>query len=197
MKFWLKKTLTILTVYFSLTGICFANQTQDLTWHKAHQIQIFQSIVKYIENNSLYPLLQKDKADIHLAKDPHELLKGTNYYISSNFGIICQREIELFAIFFVFQQINPYFAETLFMYTSDDNLHMPSLLLYSDVVNHPFVKQKQLPKKFNLHITTTNVDSKGAYTQDWIFYDENHSETITITFSSDGDLGTNFIFLND
>ena len=146
MEFWFRKILVSLTIYFGVTGICFADGNQDLNWHKAHYQELKQSVQEYIQNNSLYPLLEQAPFELYLAKEPNQMYKGDNFYLTTIIGNIEQGETDLLAFFCVYHQINPSWAQTLFMYTANDELHMPSVKLLLDVKNHTFMQQKKYLK---------------------------------------------------
>lgn len=196
MKCWFKKMLMGSVICFATAVFALPNENEYLQWHRDHYDELKESIQGCLEKHSLCPLLKEGPTQLYLAEDPKQIRKADKFNVTIISGIIEQDQVRLFALFFVQQQPNPFSAKAFLIYTSDDELHMPSMELFLDVCKHPFMTQKNFPKDCKVHIITTNVDQEGTYAQDWLFYNGNESLKVSLFFASDGAGGTDFAFLD-
>ncbi len=192
MKSWFKKAILGSALCFSTTIFALPEDSKDLLWYRKNYDKYKESIQIYLENTSLYPILKEPSFDLHLAKDPIRTQKTDNFTITIISGIIEQEKARLFALFFVYQQLNPFSTNAWLLYTGTDKLHMPSVELYIDVCKFLFIVQKNLPEDFKVHIINTGVDKNFSYTQDWLFYNETETKKFTLFFTPDGAGGTSF-----
>lgn len=163
-----------------------------LAWQKQHAAELANSFSHYISTHPLR-LLQPGPAELFLDEQLNEVRQvDENHWVATLSGMFKQKNTELFALFFIYQQIEPYKAEPLLVYTCSDPLHLPSMRLYLDVMSHAAVKKNYLSGDFQVHINTLAVE-KDSYQQEWIFYNEESSQQVQISFSSDQEGGLYFM----
>ena len=160
MNYWLKALQIGLVVFTTTITFASSNENEYLTWHKEHYDELIDSVQNCLEKLPSSLFLKEGPTTLYLAKDPHELRHADSFNITIIPGIITQEEKELFALFYVIQQLNPYSMISYLVYICDDAPSMPSMQLYLDVINHPFMEKKQLPKDSILHINTSNIDQE-------------------------------------
>lgn len=196
MKSWFTKTVLGQVIFFSTGAVALPSAADSLNWHYEHYHELKDSIQACLQVTSLCPVLKEGPTNLYLASKPNEIRAASKFNVTIISGLIEQGEVKLNALFFVQQQLDSHNAMAVLLYTSDDELHMPSMRLLLDVRKHPFMQQLPIPERHNLHITTTNVEQTGTYTQEWIFYNEHENQKVNIIFTPDGAGGTDFQFIN-
>ena len=196
MKNWFKKILVGSVICFATTVFCLPSEDKSLKWYREHYDELKESVISCVKTNSLHPILKDGIKTVSLAKQPREIRRTDKFIITIISGMIEQGQERLFALFAVHQDLTTFNTKAFILYTANDQTHMPSFDLLSNVYDHPYMKEEYFPKKPKTHIITTNVGKKGIYTQDWLFYNENEVKKIKLSFAPDGSGGTTFRFLD-
>ncbi len=179
-----------------MTGVVSASQAENpyLEWYHSHYDEFREMVQKCLEKKSLSPWIMDGPTDVYLAENPVEIRKGEQFDLVITMALLEQEESSCFALFFIRRECLSQDHTTILVYTASDQKHMPSMKLYLDVMNHPQMQKKKLPKDYCLHIQDLDVHKGGGYSQAWIFYNDKEKLKIPLSFAPDGKGGTKFTF---
>ena len=188
--------LFICVLTWAQVNIHAVEESAYLMWHQEHFTQLQESIGNYFSELSLCPILKKGATELYVQENPAEMrITDANHYITIMPVLLCQKKTELFALLFVQQQVDPYIASPLLLYTCDSGEHMPSVRLYLDVMKHSAMRRRDLPNPNQLHIKTLKTYKNGSYKQEWMFYNAKKNHKVKLLFTPDSNGETDFEFL--